>query len=625
VNWINRGITRKLTLSTVAVAFGVFAAGAHLGLNTLIDARAGWTAGQERSALRYDRLVDDTIGLLPRLGDRMFAEEDAAIAAVEREIRNGAIERVRATGPATTERYSGSEDTDAHPDSYRARIKNRDARKWVSARGFAVAAVDDKLVVYTAVPGEAGPMTAVEARLFPVADAERAKTDLEALIETESKARDVDGRRARLADLKLPLERLKTFAPTMVAEAQARKAEIAGAAARDAARVAGETDESLARAGMIACVIAVVGLGTLVLLIRRMTRIVVRVGHAMESAVAARDDETALSALIVPGRDRIDEIGALARGVDRAARAFLEIQGLRAAQADERRAREEARRELMRGTARAFDDALSGTLRALRETTETCGESARGLAVDADETTRRSDEAMGAARRASGAASTVAAATEELSCSIDAIRERTRESSMLMTTARDGARGVVERVSGVDRAADRVTEAVALIGDVAQRTNMLALNATIEAARAGEAGRGFAVVAAEVRDLAMKTTGAAAEVGRAIDEMRTVIGAVTTLIGTVENAVDRVSEASTEVFGAVEEQGSTAREIARSIAEAAEGTETVVETVERTDATAGRTAERARLIREATEDLIRLTENLSRDAARFATEIEAAG
>ncbi|GAC1402683.1 MAG: hypothetical protein NVSMB64_02910 [Candidatus Velthaea sp.] len=51
----------------------------------------------------------------------------------------------------------------------------------------------------------------------------------------------------------------------------------------------------------------------------------------------------------------------------------------------------------------------------------------------------------------------------------------------------------------------QISDIIALVRAVSDRTNLLALNAAIEAARAGAHGKGFAVVATEVRSLADKT------------------------------------------------------------------------------------------------------------------------
>jgi len=65
---------------------------------------------------------------------------------------------------------------------------------------------------------------------------------------------------------------------------------------------------------------------------------------------------------------------------------------------------------------------------------------------------------------------------------------------------------------------EEIGNQVALIQNIAQKTNLLALNATIEAARAGEYGKGFAVVASEVKNLANTSDRAATEITNYVSE-----------------------------------------------------------------------------------------------------------
>lgn len=65
-----------------------------------------------------------------------------------------------------------------------------------------------------------------------------------------------------------------------------------------------------------------------------------------------------------------------------------------------------------------------------------------------------------------------------------------------------GTRHITEAINELNVHAEKVAELLAMIMQVADRTDLLALNAALEGTRAGEAGRGFTLVAAEMRRLA---------------------------------------------------------------------------------------------------------------------------
>ncbi|WP_411340619.1 methyl-accepting chemotaxis protein [Sphingopyxis sp. J-6] len=145
----------------------------------------------------------------------------------------------------------------------------------------------------------------------------------------------------------------------------------------------------------------------------------------------------------------------------------------------------------------------------------------------------------------------------------DGRRARDARQEARITIAQAG-----DRAAALRAASQSIEQMLALIVDMASRTNMLALNAGIEAARAGDAGRGFAVVATEVKTLARQTRSAAGDITRYVDRIRAVIDEVNDGFDEVESAISANNGFSDAIDRAVDGQSATTLTIASYVEQA---------------------------------------------------------
>ncbi len=299
---------------------------------------------------------------------------------------------------------------------------------------------------------------------------------------------------------------------------------------------------------------------------RGLARPIVALQGAMRAITSGNHD------VVVPGADRRDEIGSMARAVEVFKDSLIETGRLRIAQEDQRIASETERRNAVLALAERFESGVGGVVNAVGAASTELRSTAENMARTAEEATQQTATVAEASEEASANAQAVAAAIEELNASISEIAQQVNESAQVAGHAARQANDTNNEVQGLAMAAQKIGDVVKLISEIAEQTNLLALNATIEAARAGEAGRGFAVVASEVKALASQTSKATDEISAQVGSIQSATRTSVEAIDGITRTISKVNEIASAIASAVEEQGAATREIAHNVSQAAKGT-----------------------------------------------------
>jgi methyl-accepting chemotaxis protein len=329
--------------------------------------------------------------------------------------------------------------------------------------------------------------------------------------------------------------------------------------------------------------------------------------------------------IVIPGADRGDEIGDLAKTVA-VIRENAELKAREEAEAKVKQDQVAAkqRKADMVKLADNFESAVGEIVETVSSASTELEASASTLTATAARSQELTTMVAAASEEASTNVQSVASATEEMTSSVNEISRQVQESARMANEAVDQARKTNDRVSELSKAASRIGDVVELINTIAGQTNLLALNATIEAARAGEAGRGFAVVASEVKALAEQTAKATGEIGQQITGIQAATQESVNAIKEISGTIERLSEISSTIAAAVEEQGAATQEISRNVQQAAQGTMQVSSHITDVQRGASETGSASSQVLSAAQSLSGDSNRLKLEVGKFLNSVRAA-
>jgi twitching motility protein PilJ len=365
-----------------------------------------------------------------------------------------------------------------------------------------------------------------------------------------------------------------------------------------------------------------------------------------------------------------DEMGVLASSFNQMARVILTTTSEAQRKAEEQeQAKEDLQRQVIRllddveGAARgdltvqaevtadvlgAVADSFNLTIQNLREIVQQVKLAARQVSKGStdNEVFARSlsSDALRQAEELAVTLNSVQMMTDSIQRVAESAREAEEVAHQASSTALKGGEAVERTVAGILEIRETVAETtrkvkrlaessqeiskiVALISQIASRTNLLALNASIEAARAGEAGRGFAIVADEVRQLADRAAKASKEIEQIVLQIQSETGSVMTAMeeGTQQviegtRLAEQAKRSLDDIIQVSNQINTLVRSITSDTVEQTETSRAVAQVMQSVELTAQETSQEAQRVSASMQNLVGVARDLLTSVERFRVE-----
>ncbi|MFS0725737.1 methyl-accepting chemotaxis protein [Paenibacillus sp. 1P07SE] len=288
-----------------------------------------------------------------------------------------------------------------------------------------------------------------------------------------------------------------------------------------------------------------------------------------------------------------------------------------------------------------LNSAVAELTQASKHTADAIQEIATGIEVQAngtEQSTQAMEEMTVGIRRiadSSAFAYDVSLKSEEEALQGNEYIERSISQMHLINESVREIAGVITESSAHSR---EISEAINLMTEIANQTNLLSLNASIEASRAGEYGRGFAVVAAEIKKLSGVSSESAKRIIERVDALQTGIASAVEamrkgekeveeglkLIGHTGELFKNIKDSAVKSVSSIQDTSAAAEQLSAS-------SEEVFASLQEIEKIAGQSAAGAQSISASSEEQIasmeevgyaareleRMSEELKRSAERF--------